>query len=205
MVTEPAARALEAYRGRKVILGMRPEHLVLGDGAEGRSFDCVVEVVEQLGSEILVEARLGATRITIARVPAETAVAAGDRVRVSVPPGRLHFSSIPTRKRQSWPETMTRPLSAYRVLELGTLRPAPTSLGCLRLRRRRQSRSNRPAAIPTRAFPPLIDAKTSGWFAYLNYGKKSVTSDAADLDALLGSAHVLIDSTGLDHSPIRNS
>ena len=72
MVTEPAARALEAYRGRKVILGMRPEHLVLGDGAEGRSFDCIVEVVEQLGSEILLEARLGATRITVARVPAET-------------------------------------------------------------------------------------------------------------------------------------
>jgi multiple sugar transport system ATP-binding protein len=91
MVTEPAAGALAAYRGRKVILGMRPEHLVLGDGAEGRSFDCVVEVVEQLGSEILLEARLGATRITIARVPAETAVVAGDRVRVSAPPGRLHF------------------------------------------------------------------------------------------------------------------
>jgi multiple sugar transport system ATP-binding protein len=90
-VTEPATRALEVYRGRKVILGMRPEHLVLGDGTEGRSFDCVVEVVEQLGSEILLEARLGATRITVARVPAETPVAAGDQVRVSVPPGRLHF------------------------------------------------------------------------------------------------------------------
>jgi hypothetical protein len=50
---------------------MRPEHLVLGDGADGRSFDCVVEVVEQLGSEILLEARLGATRITVPRVPAE--------------------------------------------------------------------------------------------------------------------------------------
>jgi multiple sugar transport system ATP-binding protein len=91
VVTEPATRALEAYRGRKVILGMRPEHLMLGDGAEGRSADCVVEVVEQLGSEILLEARLGSTRITAARVPAETPIAAGDRVRLSVPPGRLHF------------------------------------------------------------------------------------------------------------------
>ncbi len=96
MVTEPAAQALGAYRGRKVILGVRPEHLVLGEGAEGRSFDCVVEVVEQLGSEILLEARLGGTRITIARVAAETAVAAGDRVRVSAPPGRLHFFDAET-------------------------------------------------------------------------------------------------------------
>src|SRR5436305_1065260 len=33
MVTEPESRALEAYRGRKLVLGMRPEHLALGDGA----------------------------------------------------------------------------------------------------------------------------------------------------------------------------
>jgi multiple sugar transport system ATP-binding protein len=90
-VTEPAAAALQRYRGRKLVLGMRPEHLVLGEGAAGRSFEAVVEVVEQLGSEILLEARLGGTRITVARVPAETPVGAGDRVRLSVPPGRLHF------------------------------------------------------------------------------------------------------------------
>ena len=28
----------------------------------------------------------------------------------------------------------------------------------------------------------MIDAATSGWFAYLNYGKKSVTSEGLDLD-----------------------
>ena len=62
----------------------------------------------------------------------------------------------------------------------------------------RSSRSNRPAAIPTRCFPPLLDGG-SGWFAYLNYGKKSVTSDKVDLDALLRGADVLINSTGGDH------
>jgi multiple sugar transport system ATP-binding protein len=91
VVSEPSAAALERYRGRTVVLGMRPEHLVLGEGAAGRSFEVVVEVVEQLGSEILLEARLGATRITVARVLAEAPVAPGDRVRLSVPPGRLHF------------------------------------------------------------------------------------------------------------------
>jgi multiple sugar transport system ATP-binding protein len=91
VVGEPSARSLERYRGRKAVLGMRPEHLVLGEGVAGRGFEAVVEVVEQLGSEILLEARLGATRITVARVLAEAAVAPGDRVRLSVPPGRLHF------------------------------------------------------------------------------------------------------------------
>jgi multiple sugar transport system ATP-binding protein len=90
-VSEPSSRALQAYRGRTVTLGMRPEHLALGDGAPARGFEAKVEVVEQLGSEILLEARLGEARITVARVPAETAIAAGDTVRLSVPPGRLHF------------------------------------------------------------------------------------------------------------------
>jgi multiple sugar transport system ATP-binding protein len=84
-------RALEGWQGRRAILGLRPEHLVLGDGAAGRGFDAKVEVVEQLGSEILLETRVGAERVTVARVLAETVVAAGDQVRLSVQPGRLHF------------------------------------------------------------------------------------------------------------------
>ena len=90
-ISEPVAGALERYRGRKLVLGMRPEHLVLGDGGAGRSFEAVVEVVEQLGSEILLEARVSGTRITVARVPAEAQIAAGDQVSLSVPPGRLHL------------------------------------------------------------------------------------------------------------------
>jgi multiple sugar transport system ATP-binding protein len=90
-VSEASRRPLEGWRGRKVILGMRPEHLILGDGAAERGFDAKVEVVEQLGSEILLETRVGAERVTVARVVAETAIAAGDQVRMSVQPGRLHF------------------------------------------------------------------------------------------------------------------
>ena len=85
------ARALSAYRGRRVIMGMRPEHLVLGVGAPGLSFDARVDVVEQLGSEILLETAVGSSSVTVARVPAETKVARGDQVRVSAQPGRLHF------------------------------------------------------------------------------------------------------------------
>ena len=72
-------------------MGARPEHLALGEGAAGLSFDAHVEVVEQLGSEILLETRVGSHGITVARVPAETVIASGDKVRVSAQPGRLHF------------------------------------------------------------------------------------------------------------------
>ena len=95
---------------------------------------------------------------------------------------------------------MTRPLSAYRVLELGTLPAGAYAARLFADFGAEVIKVEPPDGDPTRAFPPMIDAKTSGWFAYLNYGKKSVTSDAVDLDALLNSADVLIDSTGLDHS-----
>jgi multiple sugar transport system ATP-binding protein len=72
-------------------MGMRPEHLLLGEGTPGLSFDARVEVVEQLGSEILLETAVGSTSVTAARVPAETKVARGDQVRLSAQPGRLHF------------------------------------------------------------------------------------------------------------------
>ncbi|CAN5344074.1 CoA transferase [soil metagenome] len=95
---------------------------------------------------------------------------------------------------------MTRPLSAYRVVELGTLPAGAYAARLFADFGAEVVKVEPPGGDPTRAFPPMIEAGTSGWFAYLNYGKKSVTSDAVDLDALLGDAHVLIDSTGLDHS-----
>ncbi len=90
-ITERSARALAGWRDKPAIMGARPEHIALGDGAAGRSFEAVVEVVEQLGAEILLECRVGETRVTVARVEPESRVAAGDRVRLSVQPGRLHF------------------------------------------------------------------------------------------------------------------
>jgi multiple sugar transport system ATP-binding protein len=90
------APALAAYNGRRVILGVRPEHLMLGEGAPGHGFDARVEVVEQLGSEILLETRVGATSVTAARVDAESKVTRGDQVRLSAQPGRLHFFDLET-------------------------------------------------------------------------------------------------------------
>jgi multiple sugar transport system ATP-binding protein len=90
-VSPAAASALQSYDGKPVVMGIRPEHLAHGDGASGASFDARVEVVEQLGSEILLETRVGADSLTVARVPAEMKVAPGDTVRISAQLGRLHF------------------------------------------------------------------------------------------------------------------
>ena len=75
---------------------------MLGDGAPGLGFDARVEVVEQLGSEILLETRAGGTSVTAARVPAETAIARGDQVRLSA---------------QAWPPAFLR--SRHRTADFG--------------------------------------------------------------------------------------
>jgi len=85
------AQALQPHDGKQIVMGVRPEHLALGDGAPGSGFDARVEVVEQLGSEILLETRVGVDSLTVARVPAEMKVAPGDQVRISAQLGRLHF------------------------------------------------------------------------------------------------------------------
>ena len=91
VVGDAEAGALAAFKDRRVAMGIRPEHLSLGEAAGGATFDARVEVVEQLGSEILLETRVGEARVTVARVPAETPILAGDQVRISAQPGRLHF------------------------------------------------------------------------------------------------------------------
>ncbi len=93
---------------------------------------------------------------------------------------------------------MTARLSGVRVVEIGAL-PAGAYAARLFADFGAEVIKVEPAGgDPTRSFPPLIEGG-SGWFAYLNYGKKSVVSDKVDLDALLRGADVLIDSTGADH------
>jgi multiple sugar transport system ATP-binding protein len=88
---EGANRGLAKWAGRRVIMGVRPEHIALGDSVPGRVFDARAEVVEQLGSEMLVEARAGDVSLTVARIDPEAPLKAGDQVRFAVQPGRLHF------------------------------------------------------------------------------------------------------------------
>src|SRR5205807_1670226 len=62
-VLVPPARAgnLKAHKGQRVTLGIRPEDLHIATGADpaGYTFDTVVDVVEPLGSEILLDVKSG--------------------------------------------------------------------------------------------------------------------------------------------------
>ena len=89
----PAQResGLRPQCDRTVSMGIRPEHLVLGDGAAGSLFEAGVELIEQLGSEVLLNVIVGETRLTVSRVNAETGIRVGDRVRLSMLPERMHF------------------------------------------------------------------------------------------------------------------
>jgi len=84
-------RALAGWRGRNVFMGVRPEHLSLGSDISRCCFDAGVEVVEQLGSEIILETRVGDARVTVARVDPQVSFRVGETVRLSVQPERLHF------------------------------------------------------------------------------------------------------------------
>jgi len=88
------AQRLGGYGGRAVILGVRPEDidiapegsLSLGGGAVRVRLD----VVEPLGSEAFLSARIGAKEIT-ARVPPRGLPAAGSEVELVFKRERLHF------------------------------------------------------------------------------------------------------------------
>jgi multiple sugar transport system ATP-binding protein len=53
------------------------------------SFDAVIEVVEQLGSEILLDMKVGES-IMVASVEPTARVRVGDKLRVAMRPSRLH-------------------------------------------------------------------------------------------------------------------
>ena len=91
---------------------------------------------------------------------------------------------------------MSGPLSSYRVVELGTLPAGAYAARLFADFGAEVIKVEPPGGDPTRSFPPMVATGTSGWFAYLNYGKKSVTSDKVDVEALLPGADVLIDSSG---------
>ena len=90
---------------------------------------------------------------------------------------------------------MTGPLSGVCIVELGELPAGAYAARLFADFGAEVIKVEPPGGDASRAFPPLIDG-ASGWFAWLNFGKKSVTADAVDVDALMKSADVVIDSSG---------
>jgi multiple sugar transport system ATP-binding protein len=124
-LTLPAGRhaALAAAKGRKLVVGIRPEHLTVGEGqgaGEHTTLAAHVELVELLGNESLVHFATDASRVRstggawtadatahgeivgasaaegVARVDPRVPVAPGDRIALAVDMDRVHFFDAET-------------------------------------------------------------------------------------------------------------
>src|SRR3954449_7538992 len=85
------AQRLRSYIGHEVTLGVRPEDLTVADvdDLDHPGFDAVVEVIEQLGSEILLDMKVG-EGVMVASVEPTVRVKVHDRLRFAIRPSRLH-------------------------------------------------------------------------------------------------------------------
>jgi multiple sugar transport system ATP-binding protein len=86
------AGRLHRYAGQRVTLGIRPEDLRVASGSDAAelSFDAVVEVVEKLGSEILLDLKVG-PHTMVAAVEPTVKAKVHDHIRLALNPDRLHF------------------------------------------------------------------------------------------------------------------
>ena len=73
-------------------MGIRPEDLHLASAADPAElgFDTAVEVIEKLGSEILLDVAVGSHSM-VASVDPSIRVNVHDRLRLALNPERLHF------------------------------------------------------------------------------------------------------------------
>jgi multiple sugar transport system ATP-binding protein len=91
------ADALRRHAGERVTLGVRPEdlHPVTGGDSPDYAFDAVVDVVEPLGSEILLDIKAGPNAM-VARVDPSVRVKVHEKIRLALDPERLHFFDVKT-------------------------------------------------------------------------------------------------------------
>ena len=85
------AQRLRGQAGREITLGVRPEDLTVASDADGDRpcFDAVIEVVEQLGSEILLDMKVGDS-LMVASVEPTVPVKVRDKMRFAIRPSKLH-------------------------------------------------------------------------------------------------------------------
>ena len=92
--------ALEAiagdWDGRPAILGIRPEHLQIGDGEAG--FKAKVAVTEPTGKETQVVARVSGLEVT-AVLEDRCSFQTGEEIRLTAKAGRYHLFDVSTEKR----------------------------------------------------------------------------------------------------------
>ncbi len=77
--------------GDTVTLGVRPEHLVIGERDDGPTVQLDVYVAEPLGGETILYGHVGDRRTLVVKVPGGAQVAKGQRIPVSLVPEMCHL------------------------------------------------------------------------------------------------------------------
>ena len=96
-VPDETAQRLRGHIGREITLGVRPEDLTVASSADvdNPCFDAVAEVVEQLGSEILLDMKVG-DGVMVASIEPTVRVKVRDKLRFAIRPSRLHVFDTKT-------------------------------------------------------------------------------------------------------------
>jgi multiple sugar transport system ATP-binding protein len=91
----PMEAALQAWHGRELVVGLRPEHLQ--PAAEGRParLSAQLELPEPVGNEIFLNLRHGPLAL-VSRVPPQPLPAPGTSVPLGFAPEQLHFFDVAT-------------------------------------------------------------------------------------------------------------
>ena len=90
--------ALAPRAGRAVLLGIRPEDARVTEGGPDAGVRMRLDLVEPLGQELLVTARVGGHEV-IARLPPNSTSSAGQDIMLAFDPEALHFFDSQTRER----------------------------------------------------------------------------------------------------------
>jgi len=86
----PQGAALEAWRDRDIVVGLRPEDLLLCADAAGAALAAQLEVVEPVGNEVFLNLRHGELAL-VSRMPPRELPAPGSTLHFGFAPERLHF------------------------------------------------------------------------------------------------------------------
>ncbi len=88
---EPARAAGQQPKGKDLLIGFRPEHLVLANGADGLvRIPAKVDVVEYLGNDELIHAQAEGHEV-VALLSSDERVKVGDSVDFGIPMDKLHI------------------------------------------------------------------------------------------------------------------
>jgi multiple sugar transport system ATP-binding protein len=99
VVPSSRAKALAAYAGKPVTMGVRPEELREANSQDPANtvFEATVEVVEPIGHEIYLDVKAGPVEL-IARVSPDTPAKVGQKIRLAATVEKLHAFDPQTEK-----------------------------------------------------------------------------------------------------------